>query len=490
MTPACCGRASGCRRSRRPAAPFDVRVARARRPGRDARRAARAVGDRCRRRALPRRAASRRAAIRSTLAPAARTTVGSATWAPPHATTDAPPGGYDLYVHPTCDAATRAPSAVWLRADDPAKLGEVHVVHSVGHPRRQARRRRRGAPQAGDRGDQRARARPRRHHRRHRQPGDRRVAASAGARAADHDPRAGGHRARQSRHRLSLVRGRHTMAGLGELRSHLPLVPRVRDRPRRLSLRRLRLGAVDAVAAHPDARARRRRRCRTYASCSTSAASDGSRGVVLFSHAPSRAVLSGQTPATGGTFGHMREGRAEFERMLLDAAARGQRVLHLAGHTHWNDVFEAEPASGSARVRALGRRHRRRQADADSQQGGDGDDAGGDARRAVAEGERARLRLYVPRARRRRCARSRSTGTPATAEAPRRPSRNAIADAERAAVEVGQPGADERRPRVADGERKEAGPDADERAAGGRERRAAVVARDGPAAPPVCGGRA
>jgi hypothetical protein len=80
----------------------------------------------------------------------------------------------------------------------------------------------------------------------------------------------------------------------------------------------------------------------------TSAAGDGSRGVVLFSHAPSRAVLSGQSGTTGGAFGHMREGRAEFEQLLLDAAARGQRVLHLAGHTHWSDVFEAEPAKDGA----------------------------------------------------------------------------------------------------------------------------------------------
>src|SRR6185312_875269 len=43
--------------------------------------------------------------------------------------TDAPPGGYDLYMHPACDAATRAPNAVWLRADDPATLGQVRVVH-------------------------------------------------------------------------------------------------------------------------------------------------------------------------------------------------------------------------------------------------------------------------------------------------------------------------------------------------------------------------
>ena len=68
---------------------------------------------------------------------------------------------------------------------------------------------------------------------------------------------------------------------------------------------------------------------------------------MLFSHAPSRAVLSGEPGSTGGAFGHMREGRVQFEQLLLDAAARGQRVLHLAGHTHWNDVFEAQPAGGT-----------------------------------------------------------------------------------------------------------------------------------------------
>ena len=59
----------------------------------------------------------------------------------------------------------------------------------------------------------------------------------------------------------------------------------------------------------------------------------------------------------GGAFGHMREGRAQFEELLLAAAARGQRVLHLAGHTHWSDVFESQPEGGALGVRALGRRH-------------------------------------------------------------------------------------------------------------------------------------
>jgi hypothetical protein len=67
----------------------------------------------------------------------------------------------------------------------------------------------------------------------------------------------------------------------------------------------------------------------------------GRRGVVLFSHAPSRASLfTGVRPSSLGVFGRMRSGAAEFESLLLDAAARGQRVLHLAGHTHWSDVFE------------------------------------------------------------------------------------------------------------------------------------------------------
>ncbi len=67
----------------------------------------------------------------------------------------------------------------------------------------------------------------------------------------------------------------------------------------------------------------------------------GRRGVILFSHAPSRAsTFNGVRPSSLGVFGRMRHGAAEFESMLFDAAARGQRVLHLAGHTHWSDVFE------------------------------------------------------------------------------------------------------------------------------------------------------
>ncbi|HZS38995.1 MAG TPA: metallophosphoesterase [Polyangia bacterium] len=78
------------------------------------------------------------------------------------------------------------------------------------------------------------------------------------------------------------------------------------------------------------------------------------RGVLLFSHAPSRALYNGSKPTDKrGVVGKMLYGGTAFERVLLDAAARGQRVLHLAGHTHWNDVFESkiDPKRGLEFVR-------------------------------------------------------------------------------------------------------------------------------------------
>jgi hypothetical protein len=78
----------------------------------------------------------------------------------------------------------------------------------------------------------------------------------------------------------------------------------------------------------------------------TAARSDG-RNVVLFSHAPSRAVLTESAPANArGLFGRMRDGAREFEQLLLEAAGLGQRVVHLAGHTHWSDLFEAVEVAG------------------------------------------------------------------------------------------------------------------------------------------------
>jgi hypothetical protein len=78
------------------------------------------------------------------------------------------------------------------------------------------------------------------------------------------------------------------------------------------------------------------------------------RGVVLFSHAPTRALYGGSKPTDKrGVVGKMLYGATAFERVLLDAASRGQRVLHLAGHTHWNDVFESkvDPKHGLEFVR-------------------------------------------------------------------------------------------------------------------------------------------
>jgi hypothetical protein len=68
--------------------------------------------------------------------------------------------------------------------------------------------------------------------------------------------------------------------------------------------------------------------------------------VVLFSHAPSRATtFTKVAPRSSGYFGRMHYGTLAFEGVLAEAAARGQRVLHLAGHTHWSDVFELDPAT-------------------------------------------------------------------------------------------------------------------------------------------------
>ena len=72
----------------------------------------------------------------------------------------------------------------------------------------------------------------------------------------------------------------------------------------------------------------------------------GRRGVVLLSHAPSRAALTTQSDsASVGIFGRMRRGARAFERVLLDAAP-GLQVIHLAGHTHWSDLFEADAPKG------------------------------------------------------------------------------------------------------------------------------------------------
>ena len=71
------------------------------------------------------------------------------------------------------------------------------------------------------------------------------------------------------------------------------------------------------------------------------ARTDGRLGVILFSHAPTRAVLgSDPADAQDDGIGRMAYGGKELEAILLDAETRGQRVLELSGHTHWSDVFE------------------------------------------------------------------------------------------------------------------------------------------------------
>jgi len=82
------------------------------------------------------------------------------------------------------------------------------------------------------------------------------------------------------------------------------------------------------------------------------AATTGRRGVVLFSHAPTRAAID-SSPAHAGSHrvGSLQAGAAGLETLLLDAARRGQRVLHLSGHTHWADLFVSNRAGNDfARV--------------------------------------------------------------------------------------------------------------------------------------------
>lgn len=274
-----------------------------------------------------------------TLTASARTPLAGATVASFNARADAPPGAYDFFLHPPCDAPTRAPRAVWLRADDPAQLREVRVVHlsdiHVGKhvedveqhlkqvivetnalqpdlvvitgdivnqglnpslpPRARALLLALEAPTAIVLGNH-----------------DIGFRSFTGARYG-----AGWENFARAFHpflEFELELGGYRFVGFD-------------SGPSTLSPRILTRGLGAATLAHLRA---------------LIAGAANERGVVLFSHAPSRAVLSGNA-LHGGVFGHMRSGHAELERILLDAAARGQRVLHLAGHTHWSDVFEATP---------------------------------------------------------------------------------------------------------------------------------------------------
>lgn len=275
-----------------------------------------------------------------------RQPLGGLTMARLTARADAPPDGYDLYVHPPCDPPTRAPRAVWLRADDPARLAQVRLVHlsdiHIGkhvadieqHLRRVIGEVNRLRPDlviiTGDIVNQGLDASL--------LPRARALLESLEAPVAivlgNHDI---GFR--------SFV-GDHYGAGWENFaRAFHPFLEF------ELSLGGYRFIGFDSGASTLSPRVLTRGLSpETIAALGRelgAAADEGARGVVLFSHAPSRAVLMGQAPAeTGGVFGHMRDGRRGFEHMMLAAAARGQRVIHLAGHTHWSDVFEAEPEGG------------------------------------------------------------------------------------------------------------------------------------------------
>lgn len=77
----------------------------------------------------------------------------------------------------------------------------------------------------------------------------------------------------------------------------------------------------------------------------------GRRGVVLFSHAPSRAALTTATNSERpGPVGRMYRGARAFETVLLNHAP-AMRLIHLSGHTHWNDLYEAHAKDGEVPVR-------------------------------------------------------------------------------------------------------------------------------------------
>jgi Icc-related predicted phosphoesterase len=67
------------------------------------------------------------------------------------------------------------------------------------------------------------------------------------------------------------------------------------------------------------------------------------RGVVLFSHAPTRAELAERASAQGSErLGSMARGGAAIEALMRKAKVP---VVHLSGHTHWSDAFVEQDAA-------------------------------------------------------------------------------------------------------------------------------------------------
>lgn len=274
---------------------------------------------------------------------------------------DAPPGAYDLYLESPVDAPVRLPRVVWLRADDPAKLQQVRVAHlSDMHVGK---------------------------HRKDLEAHIKQVIDDVNALKPD----------------LVLVTGDIVNWGADET-----LPPRARelllsvDAPvvtvignHDIGFDRdafwaehygegwanfarwfhpflyfsFNLGGFDFLGFDSGASGfsprvlTRGLEAETVDSLRDAVADDekaGRRGTILFSHAPSRAaLLASANPAARGLFGQMQAGKVAFETVLLDAAQRGYRVLHLAGHTHWSDVFEAEPGAKNGALRFIRWAHNR-----------------------------------------------------------------------------------------------------------------------------------
>lgn len=74
------------------------------------------------------------------------------------------------------------------------------------------------------------------------------------------------------------------------------------------------------------------------------AVSRGRKGVVLFSHAPTRtAPLAFPDREASGLCGHMNKGGEEIEKVIEGGVDKGLSMIHLSGHTHWLELHELRP---------------------------------------------------------------------------------------------------------------------------------------------------
>ncbi len=74
------------------------------------------------------------------------------------------------------------------------------------------------------------------------------------------------------------------------------------------------------------------------------AAKRGRKGVVLFSHAPTRtAPIAAPDREVQGLCGHMLDGRQYIEKIIESGADKGLQMVHLSGHTHWLELHELRP---------------------------------------------------------------------------------------------------------------------------------------------------